>query len=44
MMDTLMELEEVHRAPLMLFYVEDRSYQEIAEILEVPIGTGVVVP
>lgn len=38
-METLMTLEEVHRVPLMLFYVQDRSYQEIAGILEVPIGT-----
>ncbi len=38
-MDALMGLDDAHRAPLMLFYVEDRPYQEIAAILGVPIGT-----
>ena len=32
-------MDEIHRAPLMLFYTEDRSYLEIAEILGVPPGT-----
>lgn len=32
-------LEPAYRAPLALFYLEDHSYREIAEILEVPIGT-----
>ena len=38
-MDVLMQLEERYRAPLMLFYLEDHSYQEIAEILDTPVGT-----
>jgi len=36
---SLAELHEVYRIPLMLFYLEDNSYREIAEILDIPIGT-----
>ncbi len=32
-------LNEIYRAPVALFYLQDHSYNEIAEILEVPIGT-----
>lgn len=32
-------LEEIYRAPLALFYLEDLSYQEISEVLEIPGGT-----
>jgi RNA polymerase sigma factor (sigma-70 family) len=32
-------IEELYQAPLALFYLEDYSYKEIAEILDVPIGT-----
>jgi RNA polymerase sigma-70 factor (ECF subfamily) len=35
----LREVEEPFRAPLTLFYLEQFSYQEIADMLEVPIGT-----
>ncbi len=35
----LLELEERYRAPVTLFYMKQHSYREIAEILEIPIGT-----
>jgi RNA polymerase sigma-70 factor (ECF subfamily) len=38
-MDALQSVDEHYRTPLMMFYTEDLSYQEIAEILELPIGT-----
>ncbi len=38
-MESLQSVDEVFRAPLTLFYLEELSYQEIAETLDVPIGT-----
>ena len=38
-MAALQEVDENFRAPLTLFYLEELSYQEIAETLDVPIGT-----
>jgi len=37
--EALEEVDEVYRQPLALFYMKDLSYKEIAETLEVPIGT-----
>jgi RNA polymerase sigma factor (sigma-70 family) len=35
----LTRLDETFQAPVALFYLEDHSYKEIAEILQVPLGT-----
>jgi RNA polymerase sigma-70 factor (ECF subfamily) len=37
--EALQEVDEVYRAPLTLFYLQELSYKEIAELIEVPIGT-----
>jgi RNA polymerase sigma factor (sigma-70 family) len=37
--DLLAQVDPQYRAAVALFYLEDYSYQEIATILEVPIGT-----
>jgi RNA polymerase sigma-70 factor, ECF subfamily len=38
-LETLREIEEPFRSALTLFYLEQFSYQEIADVLEVPVGT-----
>jgi RNA polymerase sigma-70 factor, ECF subfamily len=37
--NALKELDEVYRATVTLFYLEDYSYNEIAQILDIPLGT-----
>lgn len=38
-MDALNELDDVYREPLSLFYLENMAYREIADVLDIPIGT-----
>jgi RNA polymerase sigma-70 factor (ECF subfamily) len=38
-LEALRGVEEIYRAPLTLFYIEELSYKEIADVLAVPIGT-----
>ena len=38
-LEALDEVDDVYREPLVLFYVKDLSYKEIAGVLDVPIGT-----
>src|SRR5205085_5343892 len=37
--DALSEMDEAFRTPLILFYFEEFSYKDIADQLELPIGT-----
>lgn len=37
--EKLAELDDHHRVPLVLFYQEDYSYREIADFLDIPLGT-----
>ncbi len=39
LLQALGQLDEIYRAAVMLFYLEDHSYNEIAEILGIPLGT-----
>src|SRR4029079_5589882 len=38
-LQALSAVDEVYQAPVALFYLEDYSYKEIADILNVPLGT-----
>lgn len=38
-LQSLSQLEETFQAPLALFYLEEHSYKEIADILGIPLGT-----
>jgi RNA polymerase sigma-70 factor (ECF subfamily) len=38
-LEALSHVDEIYQAPVALFYLEDCSYKEIADILAVPIGT-----
>ncbi|MEI9963134.1 MAG: sigma factor-like helix-turn-helix DNA-binding protein [Limisphaerales bacterium] len=39
MLAVLSRLDEIYQAPVALFYLQDYSYNEIAEILDIPLGT-----
>ena len=39
LLEALEHLDEVYRSAVVLFYLEDYSYNEIAEILDIPLGT-----
>jgi RNA polymerase sigma-70 factor (ECF subfamily) len=38
-LEALGRVDEVYQAPVALFYLQDCSYNEIAEMLQVPLGT-----
>jgi RNA polymerase sigma-70 factor (ECF subfamily) len=38
-METALGLEEHFRAPLVLYYLQSLTYREIAEVLDIPVGT-----
>jgi RNA polymerase sigma-70 factor (ECF subfamily) len=39
LMEALHSIEETFRAPLVLFYLKEHSYEEISHILDIPLGT-----
>ena len=38
-LQALAQLDEIYQAPVALFYLQDHSYNEIADVLDVPLGT-----
>ena len=38
-LQALAQLDEIYQAPVALFYLQDLSYNEIADVLDVPLGT-----
>jgi len=38
-LNALSQVDDIYQSPVALFYLEDCSYKEIAEILDIPIGT-----
>ncbi len=38
-LDALSRLDDIYQAPVALFYLQDFSYNEIAEALDIPLGT-----
>lgn len=39
MMEAVQKIDELYRVPLLLFYLRQHSYKEIAELLKIPTGT-----
>ena len=39
LIQALYQIDELYRAPLVLFYLENHSYRDIAEVLDLPAGT-----
>ena len=39
LLQTLDQIDQDYRTPLVLYYIEDLSYKEIGDTLEIPIGT-----
>ena len=39
LMQALYQIDELYRVPLVLFYLENHSYRDIAEVLDLPAGT-----
>jgi RNA polymerase sigma-70 factor (ECF subfamily) len=38
-LQALAQVDEIYQVPVMLFYIEDEPYKEIARVLAIPIGT-----